>query len=317
MNHPPEINIIVPLYNEKDNFGMLKERLLKLISSSVCQIEVILVDDGSTDGTAELMHQLSLENTNFHSIFLSRNFGHQLALTAGLKHVNASDAVMIMDGDLQDPPELFEKIYDVYKQGFDVVYAVRSSRKGSMPYKLAYHMFYRILKRFSYIDIPLDSGDFSLISRRVVNHINSMPEESRFLRGMRSWVGFRQTGFLYDRESRKTGSSKYSLMKLISLGLNGIFNFSKYPIRFTMALGIVALLVSSIYFIITLFKKLFIGDVPTGFTALLFAIILFGGLQLIAIGIIGEYILRIFFQVKNRPLFIIKERIQNGKSENQ
>jgi len=313
MNHLPDINIIVPLYNEIENFNILTERLISIVNKSSFKIEVILVDDGSTDGSTEKIRELALKNENFHGIFLSRNFGQQVANTAGLMFSNAKDGVLIIDGDLQDPPEMIDQFYSLYKEGYDVVYAVRHSRKGSLFYKLAYYLFYRIMRRFSYITIPLDSGDFSLLSRRVVDHINSMPEESRFLRGMRAWVGFKQIGLSYEREDRAKGSSKYNLLKLISLALNGIFNFSKYPIRFSMFLGLISFCISLVYFILTLIKKIFIGDVPTGFTAILFAVIMFGGLQLIAIGIIGEYILRIFFQVKNRPLFIVKERIQNGK----
>jgi dolichol-phosphate mannosyltransferase len=313
MEKLPEINIIVPLYNEEDCFDILVSRLINIIDGQKFVIEVILIDDGSTDSTPEKMKEISLKNNKFQSIFLSRNFGHQLALSAGLKYSNAVEAVFIIDGDLQDPPELLEQFYRQYKEGYDVVYAVRKTRKNSGILKIAYHFFYRIMKRFSYVDIPLDSGDFSLISRRVVDQINNMPEESRFLRGMRSWVGFNQIGISYDRPERTKGDSKYSLAKLISLAFNGIFNFSKYPIRFTMFLGILALSSSLVYFLITLIKKIFFEGVPSGFTALLFTIILFGGIQLIAIGIIGEYVLRIFFQVKNRPLFIVKERIQNSK----
>jgi dolichol-phosphate mannosyltransferase len=272
-----------------------------------------MVDDGSVDSTAEKMKRQALADPRFHMIFLSRNFGQQYALTAGLKYVSAKRAVMNLDGDLQDAPELFEEFWKQFTRGYDVVYAIRQSRHTSWSLKLGYYLFYRIMQRFSYIHIPIDSGDFSLMSRRVVNHMNSMPEESRFSRGLRAWVGFRQVGIPVDRPAREKGTTKYSLWKLISLALNGIFNFSKYPIRLTMMLGIGALSVSIIYFIITLLRKVLVNDVPSGFTALLFMIIFFGGVQLIAIGIIGEYIIRIFFQVKNRPLFIVKERIRNGE----
>ncbi len=308
----PQINIIVPLFNEEESLSELKIRLTKVMDSSSFTFEVILVDDGSKDNTAEMMKQISQEDSRFHSVFLSRNFGHQLALAAGLQYINATEGAFIIDADLQDPPELFNEIFHYLNEGYDVIYAVRRSRKSSFLLKLSYWAFYRIMKRFSYIDIPLDSGNFSLISRRVADHINSMPEESRFFSGMRSWVGFKQISVPFDRAERKFGKTKYSWSKLISLALNGIFNFSKYPVRFTMTLGIIAMIVSMVYFGITLFKKIFVGDVPSGFTALLFTIIMFGGLQLIAIGILGEYVLRIFFQVKNRPLFIVKDRIQNG-----
>lgn len=309
----PSFNIIVPLFNEELAFLPLTSRLTNLMNNSLYTFEVILVDDGSIDTTALLMKHLSFDDPRFHSVFLSRNFGHQLAVAAGLQYVNASDGVLVMDGDLQDPPELIFEMSQFIYEGFDVVYVVRKSRRGAWLLKMAYWAFYRIMKRFSYIDMPLDSGNFSLISRRVADHINSMPEESRFFSGMRSWVGFKQTSIQVDRDERKLGTTKYSYSKLISLALNGIFNFSKYPVRFTMTLGIMAIIISIVYFSITLLKKIFIGDVPTGFTALLFTIIMFGGLQLIAIGIIGEYVLRIFFQVKNRPLFIVKDRIQKGK----
>jgi glycosyltransferase involved in cell wall biosynthesis len=311
MEYPPIINIIIPLYNEEDCFENLIDRLSTLLHSSKLDIEIILVDDGSNDSTPLKMRELSLNNNKFQSIFLSRNFGHQMALSAGLKYCNAKEAILVIDADLQDPPELLEEFYRQYKAGFDVVYAIRKKRDSSFILKIAYKLFYRVMKRFSYIDIPLDSGDFSLISRRVADHLTEMPEESRFLRGMRSWVGFRQIGIPVERPERTKGDSKYSLGKLISLAFNGIFNFSKYPIRLTMFMGIIALSISLIYFIITLFKKIYIGGVPSGFTALLFTIILFGGIQLIAIGIIGEYVLRIFFQVKNRPLYIVSERIKN------
>lgn len=307
----PQVNIIVPLFNEEEVFGELIKRLENLIDNSKLSIEVILVDDGSKDATPLKMRELSLNNSRFHSVILSRNFGHQLALTAGLKYVNATDAVLIIDGDLQDPPELLDEFYEYYKNGYDVVYAVRKKRKESLFKRVAYNSFYKFLKKVSYIDIPLDSGDFSLISTSVVKQLNSMPEESRFLRGMRSWIGFKQIGVEYEREKRFTGDSKYPFSKLVKLALNGIFNFSEYPIKFISSLGISIIFVSFAYFVYVVFKKIFLGEVPQGFPALLFMIILFGGIQLLAIGIIGEYILRIFFQVKNRPLFITKERIAN------
>jgi len=310
----PKISIVIPLYNEAEVFDELRQRLEELMKTSELSIEVVMVDDGSTDLTATKMKKLSMENINFHSVFLSRNFGHQTALSAGLRFARAEEAIMVIDADLQDPPEMIHRFYEHLRQGYDVVYAIRSSRQSNFLLKMAYALFYRIMKRFSYISIPLDSGDFAMMSRRVADHINAMPEESRSLRGMRSWVGFKQIGIHHDREERKSGKSKYSLKNLIGLALNGLFNFSKYPIRFTVMLGLIALSSSLVYFLITMLRKFFIGDVPSGFTALLFTIILFGGLQLIAIGIIGEYVLRIFFQVKNRPLFIVKERIVGGET---
>ncbi len=309
----PQINIVAPLYNEEQVFDELVNRLQKLIDNSPLSIEVIFVDDGSEDNTPVKMRKLSLKNEKFQSIILSRNFGHQLALSAGLKYVNSSEAVLIIDGDLQDPPELLEELYAYYKKGYDVVYAVRKKRKESFFKRLAYKWFYKFLKKISYIEIPLDSGDFSLISLKIVKQLNQMPEESRFLRGMRSWIGYTQIGVEYEREKRRVGESKYTLKKLIKLAFNGIFNFSEYPIKVITNLGLFIVIASFVYFVYVVFKKIFYGDVPQGFTALLFMIILFGGIQLLAIGLIGEYVLRIFFQVKNRPLYILKERIVNKK----
>lgn len=307
----PQINIIIPLYNEEEVFEELIKRLKALIVSSELTISVFLIDDGSKDGTSLLMRSLSLNDADFNSIFLSRNFGHERALSAGLSYVDATEAILIIDGDLQDPPELLSALYRRIKEGFDVVYAVRKKRKENILKRAAYKIFYKVLNRISYIDIPLDSGDFSMISTRVVKYINQMPEESRFLRGMRSWIGFKQIGVEYERHERFSGESKYPLKNLIRLALNGLFNFSEYPIKFISRIGIVTLTISMLYFIYTLIKQFFFGGVPEGFTALFFLITLFGGAQLLAIGIIGEYILRIFFQVKKRPLFIVKEVIKN------
>jgi glycosyltransferase involved in cell wall biosynthesis len=309
----PEINIIIPLYNEEKVFPLLITRVTALLDQSHWDITVILVDDGSTDSTSFLMRQLSSEDERFSSVVLSRNFGHQLALTAALTMVNASEAIMIIDGDLQDPPELLEEMMLLYKEGYDVVYAVRESRKEGFFKVGGYKLFYRMLQKIASIDIPLDSGDFGLLSRRVVDVLNAMPEESRYLRGMRSWVGFKQIGYKYSRPDRQAGNTQYSLRHLLRLAMNGIFNFSEFPIKFITFLGVSTMSIGVIYFIITLIKRFSSDYVPDGFTAIVFLIILFGGVQLISIGIIGEYLIRVFFQVKKRPLFIIKEVIVDKK----
>lgn len=313
----PEINIIIPLYNEELVFPLLIKRITELLDRSDLVITVILVDDGSTDATSLLMKQLSSEDERFSSIILSRNFGHQVALTAALTMVNASEAVLIIDGDLQDPPELLEAMYPLYQEGYDVVYAVRETRREGILKVGFYKVFYRVLQKIASIDIPLDSGDFSLLSRRVVDVINSMPEESRYLRGMRSWVGFKQIGYKYSRPDRQAGNTQYSFRHLLRLAMNGIFNFSEFPIKFITFLGVSTMSIGVIYFIITLIKRFSSDYVPDGFTAIVFLIILFGGVQLISIGIIGEYLIRVFFQVKKRPLFIIKELIIDKKEINR
>ena len=309
-----QVNFIITSYNEEKIFNELIKRLDSVMLNSKLSIEVILIDDGSIDNTPILMEGLSKKDGRFQSVFLSRNFGHQLSLSAGLSHAYASDAVFILDGDLQDPPELIDQFYDELKNGFDVVYGVRSKRKESFFKKLAYKTFYRLLKRVSYINIPLDSGDFSLISMRVVKILTSMNEESRFLRGMRSWIGFKQKGIVYERDERKMGESKYSLKKLISLAFNGLFNFSEFPVRFITRLGIFTTFSSSIYLLYALYARFVLNEVPEGFTGIIFLITLLGGVQLISIGLIGEYILRIFFQTKQRPLFLVKRIIKNKNS---
>jgi polyisoprenyl-phosphate glycosyltransferase len=305
----PQISIVAPLYNESDTFPHLIKRLNEVMDASKLSIEIVLIDDGSRDNTALQMQNLALSDERYHCIFLARNHGHQLALTAGLAHARGIEGVMVIDGDLQDPPELLEEFYPYLKQGNDVVYAVRKKRKEGFLKRSAYFLFYRILKSISYIEIPLDSGDFAMMSRRVVNIMNKMPEESRYLRGMRTWIGFKQIGVEYERSERQAGESKYSFSMLFKLAYNGIFNFSEFPIKFVTRLGFLAILVAFVYFISVVVKKFFFHEVIEGFTALLFIIILFSGVQLIALGVIGEYVLRVFFQSKNRPLFIVKETI--------
>jgi glycosyltransferase involved in cell wall biosynthesis len=310
----PAISIVVPLYNESLVFNRLIDRLNKLMDQSALALEVVLIDDGSRDNTAALIRETASKDSRYQGILLSRNHGHQLALTAGLHYARGTEAVMIIDGDLQDPPELLTDFYNKLSEGYDVVYAVREKRKEGPLKKLAYWTFYRIQRSVTSTSIPLDSGDFGMLSRRVVEHLKSMPEESRYLRGMRSWVGFKQAGITYERQERAAGTSNYSVAQLFKLAYNGIFNFSEAPIKFITRMGIFTISISLIYLAITLYRKFFVGDVPLGFTALIMAIVLFSGVQLISIGIIGEYVVRIFFQVKNRPLFIVSEHISEGKT---
>lgn len=309
----PKLSIIIPLYNESKVFTILIERLQKLLDSLPLAIEVVMIDDGSKDDTALQMVQTSLADKRFQSVLLSRNFGHQNAVSAGMKVARGTEGVFIIDGDLQDPPELLADFYAYLQQGYEVIYAVRKKRKEPFWKKIAYNAFYRLLKKISYIDMPLDSGDFSMLSRKLVDVLNKMPEESRYLRGMRAWAGFKQIGFEYERQERHAGESKYSWKMMWKLAYNGIFNFSEFPIKFITNLGFIVILFSLIYLGDTIFRKFVYGTVPQGFTALLFAIILFSGVQLLSLGIIGEYVLRIFFQVKNRPLFIISRQIVEGE----
>ncbi len=313
----PQISIVVPLFNEAETFPQLVKRLNTLMDSIPLSIEVVLVNDGSSDTTAALMQQLALVDNRYHCVFLARNYGHQIALSAGLSKARGTEGVMVIDGDLQDPPELLLEFYKKFKEGYDVVYAVRKKRKENIFKKTAYQTFYRLLKSISYIDIPLDSGDFCFMSRRVLDVMNAMPEESRYIRGMRSWIGFEQIGLDYERSERAAGESKYNFRKLLELAYNGIFNFSEFPIKLIKRVGYASVLVSMLYLIYSVYRKLIYNDVPQGFTATIFIIIFFSGIQLFFMGIIGEYLLRIFFQVKGRPLFIIKEEILGGQFVNK
>ena len=308
----PQISIVIPLYNENESMEMLHRRLQALRQSSQLSIEVVMVNDGSKDNTAALMTQIALADPAYQCIFLARNYGHQIALTAGLASARATEAVLVIDGDLQDPPELLTDMYAYLQKGYDVVYAVRKKRKENVAKRLAYNLFYRLLKSISYIDIPLDSGDFSLISRRVVDVLNKMPEESRYIRGMRSWIGFEQIGIEYERAERAAGVSKYGFRLLLKLAYNGIFNFSEFPVKLIKRIGYGSIGISLLYLCYSVWRKLMYDDVPQGFTSLLFVIIFFSGVQLFFLGILGEYVLRIFFQVKGRPLYIVKERIIDG-----
>jgi len=309
----PEISFVIPLYNESQMFSLLIARLSLVMAQSTKRIEVVLVNDGSRDNTAQLMAALALSDARYHCVFLSRNHGHQLALTAGLASARGTEAIMVLDGDLQDPPELLPDFYAKLGEGYDVVYAVRQKRKESWPKKIGYYLFYRILKSISYIDIPLDSGDFCLMSRRVVDILNQMPEESRYIRGMRTWIGFKQVGLAYERAKRQAGQPKYSFKMLLKLAYNGIFNFSEVPIKLITGMGWFIMLLSLILIIYTLTVKYFFDTVPEGYTTLLIVVSLFSGVQLISLGVIGEYVLRIFFQAKQRPFFIVDKKIVDGQ----
>jgi polyisoprenyl-phosphate glycosyltransferase len=318
MQEIKKVTILIPLFNEAAVFPELMQRLESLLSKTRYEVDILFVDDGSNDDTALIIQRAIFEKNKFSAIFLSRNFGHVKAITAGLANVDHdSDAVLIIDGDLQDPPELLDEFIAKMNEGFDVVYGIRNKRKEGFVKKLCYKYYYRLLKQFANIDIPLDAGDFSLISSRVVKQLNSLPEESRYLRGLRSWVGFNQCGINYERDKRNAGDSKYGLRALFKLAFNGIFNFSELPIRLIGIMGFTTIIISIIYLIIILYKKIFFGTVPEGFTTLIFAIVLFSGVQLFSIGILGEYILRIFFQVKQRPLYIVKSKIKEGKIINE
>jgi polyisoprenyl-phosphate glycosyltransferase len=316
VKYTPQVSVVIPLYNEEEVIPQLIERLLRLAGEVDFSVEFVMVDDGSSDQTRDIITRKAKDDERFQCLILSRNYGHQMAVTAGLKHARATESILIIDGDLQDPPELISAFRNKLKEGYDVVYAIRKTRKESFLKNLIYKFYYRLQHSVSNLRIPIDSGDFSMLSRRVADHLNEMPEQSRYLRGLRSWVGYKQYGYEYERDARAAGTSSYSIKKLMELGFNGIFNFSEFPVRFITRLGLSTIIVSLAYLGFTIYKRIVTGNVPEGFTALIVAITLFSGVQLISLGLIGEYVLRIYNQVRNRPLYIVDKHIVDKEELN-
>jgi glycosyltransferase involved in cell wall biosynthesis len=298
------LSVIVPLYNEEDGFAELKSRLQNLSIAPDFELEVLFVNDGSSDATGQLIDAAANESSMFTGLHLSRNFGHQAAVAAGLTTCTG-DFVAIIDGDLQDPPELIPRFLEKGREGFDVIYAIRRKRKESLFKKVSYSAFYRFLNLLSPISIPLDSGDFCLMSRKVVDQINLMPERNRFIRGLRTFAGFRQFGFEYDRDARAAGIPKYTFKKLLSLAADGIFSFSSKPLKIATVLGALSIFAAVLYTIRTVAWRLFSGEELPGFATIVVILLYFGSVQLFCIGILGEYISRIYDEVKARPNFII------------
>lgn len=300
------LSLVIPCYNEQDVLPLLFDRLETFKNDQTLKIEYIFVDDGSTDNTWDQLSEYCNDRSYADAFQLSRNFGHQTAVSAGLYQVTG-DLVAVIDADLQDPPEVIPGMIKEWEKGNDVVYAIRKNRKENFILKFCYFLFYRILKKMAQIDVPLDSGDFSLMDRKVVDQLNAMPEHNRFIRGMRGWVGFKQTGFEYERDSRAAGAPKYNFRKLLQLAMDGMISFSSVPLRLAGWLGLFAALFGFIYLIIELIKMFFFQSPPGGWASTIAIIVFFGGVQLIMLGILGQYVGRIFDEVKNRPHFIISD----------
>lgn len=305
------LSVIVPVFNEEE----VVEKTFLTLESVLSEVEheLIFVNDGSRDRTREIVEGLLEKFPGNRLVNFSRNFGHQAAFSAGLQAAQG-DAVVIIDGDLQDPPELIHEMLTKWREGYQVVYAQRRSRQGETWFKkTTAHWFYRILNNLTSIDIPPDTGDYRLMDRRVVDQINALPERSRFLRGLVCWVGFKRTGLLYDRAERFAGTSKYPLRKMLRLAIDGITSFSTLPLRLSFTMGLVATLVAFIIGVWGVVEK-FIHPVTTspGWTSLIVAIVFLGGIQLITIGILGEYIGRIYDEVKQRPLYIEDRKKTHG-----
>lgn len=301
------ISIVIPVYNEEHIIDELYGRTAAALNGITQDWEVICVNDGSTDTTLGRLLSLNEKDERWKVIDLSRNFGQQRAIWAGLNHATGN-YIGIMDADLQDAPQHFVDFYEELKGDTDVVYAVRTGRKENRVKKLAYWTFYRLLKNVFQVNIPIDSGDFCLMRRAVVKHMLTMPEQSLFVRGIRNWVGFRQKGIRCERDARFAGSPKYSLRGLMKLAYNGIFSFSDFPLRFLGRLGLYIIICSIFYAGWILTKKFLWGTVPEGFTTTILVILFFGGVQLVTIRILGEYIHRIYDESRKRPLFIVREK---------
>lgn len=300
-------SIILPVYNESESLQQLYERISKVMTKLKSSYEMIFINDGSTDRTGGMLVALRKKDSSVKIINFSRNFGHQTAVSAGLKYCTG-EMVAILDSDLQDPPEVLPDFFKKLESGYDTVYAIRKNRKETAWKKFAYSTYYRILKSLANVDIPLDSGDFCVMSRRMIDAINSLPERNRFVRGLRSWVGFKQTGLAYDRDARSAGESKYTMSKLFKLASDGIFSFSYVPLQAITWIGFFGILLSVIGTLWAGYQKFFTPNynaVP-GFATTVILIMFIGGLQLFSLGVVGEYMRRMYDEIKARPQYIIE-----------
>lgn len=302
-----KLSIIVPIYNEEKIIIELHRRLVASIEIITEDYEIIFVNDGSKDNSISQLQSITTSHNKSFYINFSRNFGHQIAVSAGLDYCKG-EAVIIIDGDLQDPPELIPELYKKYKEGFEVVYAKRENREGeSLFKKISAKLFYRTLRYLTSIDIPLDTGDFRLIDRKIVECLKKMPEKNKFLRGQISWIGFNQTAVYFNRDKRKYGTSGYPLSKMLSFAIDGITSFSDKPLTFVTRTGFFLSLFSLLIIIYAIFSHFILKETITGWTSLIISSMFIGSVQLISVGIIGEYISRINNNVLDRPLYIVKE----------
>lgn len=305
----PRVSVAIPLYNEEESFPELFARLRTVLDGlPVGPHEIVFVDDGSTDSTPQLLESASMVDDRVVVVLFSRNFGHQAALTAALDYASG-DAIVLLDGDLQDPPEAIPRLLERFEEGYDVVYAQRVRRKESSWLRLCYYAYYRTLSRMADLTLPLDAGDFSLMSRRVVDELRRAPERHRYLRGLRAWAGFRQIGIPVERSARYAGTSKYSFAKLLRLAFDGVFSFSVVPLRVAAVLGLIAVVLSVLFATYSLYARLVLDQAPQGFTALILVITFLSGVNLFFLGIIGEYLGRVYEEAKGRPLYVIERVI--------
>lgn len=302
-----QLSVIAPVHNEEKNLPVFYQRCSETLKKLGVDYEIIFVDDGSKDGSPLWLHDQSKADQRVHYIRFSRNFGHQMALTAGLDHASGQ-AIVIIDTDLQDPPELIEALYSKHREGYEVVYARRRKRKGESWFKLwTAKLFYRLMRRMTSFEIPLDTGDFRLIDRKVADVLRRMPEQQKFYRGQVAWAGFRQTFVEYDRDKRLSGKTNYPFRKMLRLATDAITSFSDVPIRFVTTLGFLFALVAFGFAIYALLSYFVFDSYVPGWTSLMIAVTFIGGIQLICIGIIGEYVSRISANVRGRPPYVVME----------
>ena len=304
----PLLSLVIPCYNEEEVIAETLKRLQAFCAEVIdLDVELIFVDDGSRDRTRELLRKFAANDRRIKLIGLSRNFGHQIAVTAGIDAANG-DAVVLIDADLQDPPEVIHQMIATWREGYDVVYGTRTERPGESAFKVATARgFYRILKRLSNVQIPLDTGDFRLMSRNVVATLKAMPERDRFVRGMVSWVGFKQIALPYRRAERFAGDSKYPLRKMMRFATDGLLSFSTKPLQMSIAMGFICSSLALLGVVYALFFRLLTDRWVEGWTALMLAVLIIGGVELISIGILGGYVGRIYNEIKNRPLYVVQE----------
>ena len=312
-----KLSVVVPVYNEEDGLSAFHDRLVLTIDQLDCPVEIIYVNDGSTDGSMHLLAELHETDKRVGVLSLSRNFGKEIALSAGLDY-SRGDAVIVIDADLQDPPELIPQLLQRFEDGYDVVYATRRQRRGeTLLKKVSAKYFYRTIRRMSSIEIPADTGDFRLLSRRAVNAVMGLRERHRFMKGIFSWIGYRQTAVDYERDSRVSGQTKWNYWKLWNFAIEGITSFTIGPLKMASYLGLGTAMLAFVYAIWIIYKTLRFGDPVAGYPSMMVIILFLGGVQLATLGIIGEYLGRVFNETKQRPLYVVESYRPSAPDDNR
>ncbi|WOS36812.1 putative glycosyltransferase [Oligella urethralis] len=308
------LSLVIPVYNEKPVIPLLLERLKQVMSGIELSYEIVLVDDGSRDGSGELMYRLALSDPSLHVLRLSRNFGKEAALTAGLDHARG-EAVIIMDADLQDPPELIPQMVAHWREGYDVVSMKRRSREGETRFKTwSAHCYYRMLNKISDVDIPTDTGDFRLLSRHALEALKQLPERNRYMKGLFAWIGMKTKVVEYDRQARVAGKSKWDYFALVGLAFEGITSFSRSPLRLAMGLGVFIALAGVLFGLWIVFKTLMLGEVVPGYPSIIALVTFLGGVQLMTVGLLGEYVGKIYYESKQRPIYLLSDAVEQAQA---